>query len=114
MSEGIPGKGPKFSKEAIMSQTASNADTTVAFGHGTIVSDAQKRVQNAIDQLVESGAERGIQVAVYRGADLVVDAVAGIADSDSGRAVTPDTPFYHFSVGKRAASTVAHVLAERG
>jgi CubicO group peptidase (beta-lactamase class C family) len=78
------------------------------------VSDVQTQVQDAIDQLVESGTERGIQVAVYRGADLVVDAVAGIADPVSGRPVTPDTPFYNFSIGKGAASTVAHVLAERG
>jgi CubicO group peptidase (beta-lactamase class C family) len=28
--------------------------------------------------------------------------------------VTPDTPFYNFSVGKGAASTIVHVLAERG
>ena len=97
-----------------MSQTASNADTAVAFGQGKIRSDAQEQVQDAIDQLVESGAERGMQVAVYRGADLVVDAVAGIADPASGRPVTPDTPFYNFSVGKGAASTVAHVLAGRG
>jgi CubicO group peptidase (beta-lactamase class C family) len=40
--------------------------------------------------------------------------VAGIADPESGRPVTPDTPFYNFSVGKGAASTVAHVLVERG
>jgi CubicO group peptidase (beta-lactamase class C family) len=97
-----------------MSKTTSTADTTVASGHRKIMSDAQKQVQAAIDRLVESGTERGIQVAVYRGADLVVDAVAGIADPENGRPVTPDTPFYNFSVGKGAASTVAHVLAERG
>jgi CubicO group peptidase (beta-lactamase class C family) len=78
------------------------------------MSDAQQQVQNAIDQLVESGTERGMQVAVYRGADLVVDAVAGIADPASGRPVTSETPFYNFSVGKGAASTVVHILAERG
>ena len=97
-----------------MSKTTSTVDTAVAFGHGKIMSDAQKQVQAAIDRLVESGTERGIQVAVYRGADLVVDAVAGIADAESGRHVTPYTPFYNFSVGKGAASTVAHVLADRG
>jgi len=71
-------------------------------------------VQTAIDQLVDAGAERGLQVAVYRGPDLVVDAVAGIADPHSGRPVTPDTPFYNFSVVKAAAATVVHVLVERG
>ena len=80
----------------------------------TIMSDAQKDVQEAIDRLVESGTERGMQVAVYRGPDLVVDAVAGLADPATGRLVTSDTPFYNFSIVKGAASTLAHVLAERG
>jgi CubicO group peptidase (beta-lactamase class C family) len=83
-------------------------------GKATIMSDAQKQVQEAIDRLVESGAERGIQVAVYRGPDLVVDAVAGLADPATGRLVTSDTPFYNFSIVKGAASTLAHLLAERG
>jgi CubicO group peptidase (beta-lactamase class C family) len=83
-------------------------------GKATIMSDAQKQVQEAVDRLVESGAERGIQVAVYRGPDLVVDAVAGLADPATGRLVTSDTPFYNFSIVKGAASTLAHVLAERG
>jgi CubicO group peptidase (beta-lactamase class C family) len=78
------------------------------------VSDLQEQVQEAIDQAVSSGAERGIQVVAYRGAELLVQAVAGIADPETGRAVTPDTPFYNFSIVKGAASTVAHVLAERG
>ncbi len=30
------------------------------------MTDVQKQVQEAIDRLVESGAERGLQVAVYR------------------------------------------------
>jgi CubicO group peptidase (beta-lactamase class C family) len=97
-----------------MSKTISKADAALVFDHGKIVSDAQKQVQHAIDQLVDAGAERALQVAAYRGADLVVDAVAGIADPESGRAVTPDTPFYNFSVGKGAASTIVHVLAARG
>jgi CubicO group peptidase (beta-lactamase class C family) len=54
--------------------------------------DLQRQVQDAIDQLVPSGAERGLQVAVYRHGDQVVDAVAGVADPATGRPVTPDTP----------------------
>ncbi len=97
-----------------MSQTISKTDAALVFDHGKIVSDAQKQVQNAIEKFVDSGTERGLQVAVYRGGDLVVDAVAGIADPQSGRPVTPDTPFYNFSVVKAAAATVVHVLVERG
>jgi CubicO group peptidase (beta-lactamase class C family) len=78
------------------------------------MNDLQQRVQEAIDKLVESGAERGLQVAVYRRGELVVDAVAGVADHETGRPVTSDTPFYAYSVGKGATATVAHVLAERG
>ena len=75
--------------------------------------DVQQLVQEAIDRLVESGVERGMQVAVFRNGQQLVDAVAGVADPSTGRPVTPDTPFYNFSVGKGAASTVTHILAER-
>lgn len=73
----------------------------------------QRRVQEALDRLVESGAERGLQVAVYRHGELVVDAVAGVADPASGRPVTSDTPFYVYSTGKGVTATVAHLLVER-
>src|SRR4028119_744743 len=76
--------------------------------------DIQTRVQEAADGLVESGAERGLQVAVYRNGEQVVDAVAGVADPETGRPVASDTPFYAHSVGTGATSTVAHVLVERG
>src|SRR5919205_1441053 len=79
-----------------------------------MASDVQNEVQQALDQLVESGAERGLQVAVYRHGELVVDAVAGVADPATGRPVTSDTPFFSFSIGKGVASTAVHVLAERG
>src|SRR5215207_4331324 len=79
-----------------------------------IMNDLQQQIQEVIDELVESGAERGLQVAVYRHGEQVADAVAGVADHETGRPVTPDTPFYCYSVGKGATSTVAHVLVERG
>ncbi|MEV4169238.1 serine hydrolase domain-containing protein [Nonomuraea sp. NPDC049709] len=78
------------------------------------MSDLQQQVQEAADRLVESGEERGLQVAVYRDGVQIVDVVAGVADPETGRPVTPDTPFYNFSIGKGATATVAHVLAERG
>ncbi len=76
--------------------------------------DIQAQIQEATDGLVESGAERGLQVAVYRNGEQVADAVAGIADPETGRPVASDTPIYCYSVGKGATSTVAHVLVERG
>jgi CubicO group peptidase (beta-lactamase class C family) len=78
------------------------------------MTDIQYQVQQAIDRLIESGTERGLQVAVYRNGELVVDAVAGVADPETGRPVTPDTLFFSYSIGKGVASTVVHVLAERG
>src|ERR671916_2116927 len=79
-----------------------------------MVSDVQRQVQEAIDEMVASGAERGLQVAVYRHGEPLVDAVAGVADSETGRPLTAETPIYAYSVGKGATATVAHVLAERG
>ncbi len=78
------------------------------------MNDIQHQVQDAIDELVESGAERGLQVAVYRHGEPVVDAVAGVADPATGRPVTSDTPFFSYSIGKGVAATVVHALAERG
>jgi CubicO group peptidase (beta-lactamase class C family) len=78
------------------------------------VSNVQQQVQQAIDRLVESGAERGLQVAVYRHGEQVVDAVAGVADADTGRPVDAGTVFYNFSIVKGAAATIVHVLDERG
>jgi len=78
------------------------------------VRDLQRKTQDAIDELVESGTERGLQVAVYHDGEQVVDAVAGLADAETGRPVASDTPFYAYSVGKGATSAVAHVLVERG
>ena len=56
------------------------------------MNDLQQKVQEAIDGLVESGAERGLQVAVYRHGEQVAEAVAGVADPETGRRVAPDTP----------------------
>ena len=78
------------------------------------MNDTQQQVQRAIDRLIESGAERGLQVPAYKEAELVVDAVSGLADPATGRPVSSETPIFSYSVGKGVASTVVHVLAERG
>ncbi|MDQ3855143.1 MAG: beta-lactamase family protein [Chloroflexota bacterium] len=78
------------------------------------MNDLQLRVQEALDVLVASGSERGLQVAVYHHGEQVVDALAGIADAETGRPTAPDTPFYCYSMGKGVTSTVVHVLVERG
>jgi CubicO group peptidase (beta-lactamase class C family) len=78
------------------------------------MSALQEQVQTLIDGLVASGAENGVQVAVYRRGACVVDAVTGVADPGTGRPVTPDTLFYTASTGKGVAATLTHVLVARG
>jgi len=76
--------------------------------------DLQARVQATIDRMVWNGAEVGLQVAVVRHGRLVVDAVAGRRDAARRLPVRPDTLFFAASTAKGVASTVAHVLVERG
>ena len=76
--------------------------------------DVQQQVQEAIDRLVASGTERGLQVAVYRHGEQIVDAVAGVADPATGRLLTPEMPIYSYSTGKGVTSTITHILVERG
>ena len=74
----------------------------------------QAAVQAAIDKLIAGGSETGLQVAVIRDGRVIADAVSGVADPDTGAPVTRDTLFYAASTAKGVASSVAHVLAERG
>ena len=76
--------------------------------------DLQAEVQATLDELVASGAEIGLQVAVQHQGRLVVDAVAGVADQRTGQPVRSDTLFFAASTGKGLASSVAHVLVEHG
>lgn len=76
--------------------------------------EARERVQRTIDCMAASGAEVGLQVAVVHRGRTVVDAVSGLADRTSGVPVSPATLFYAASTAKGVASTVAHVLVERG
>ncbi len=76
--------------------------------------DLQAEVQATIDELVASGDEIGLQVAVLHDGRLVVDAVAGVADQGTREPVSSSTLFFAASTGKGLASSVAHVLVERG
>ena len=78
------------------------------------MSELQQQIQKVVDELVASGAERGVQVAVYQDGEQVVDVVSGVADPATGRPVSAGTVFYNYSVGKAATSTIIHRLAERG
>lgn len=74
----------------------------------------QGRIEEAVRELVDSGAETGVQVAVVHRGAVVADVAAGIADPAAGRPVSPGTLFWAASAAKGMASTVVHVLAERG
>src|SRR5918999_5838986 len=76
--------------------------------------DLQEHVQAGVDELVATGAEVGLQVAVVVDGRVGVDAVGGLADSRRGLAVASDSLFYAASTAKGVASAVAHVLVERG
>ncbi|OLT09019.1 hypothetical protein BJF78_06720 [Pseudonocardia sp. CNS-139] len=70
------------------------------------------RLQNALDVALERG-ERGVQIAVFIGGELVLQGAAGTAD-DLGTAVTHDTLFPIFSVTKGLSATALHIQVERG
>jgi CubicO group peptidase (beta-lactamase class C family) len=53
-------------------------------------------------------------VAVVKRGRVVVDAVGGVADPHTGSAVSAETLLYAASTGKGVASSIAHVLVERG
>lgn len=76
--------------------------------------EAQSRIQAIADELVSSGNDRGLQVAVYRHGKLIVDVFAGTLDASGGRPVDSRTLFPVFSTTKGIAATVVHRLVERG
>jgi CubicO group peptidase (beta-lactamase class C family) len=80
----------------------------------TFMPSLQQKIQSVLDELVDAGAETGLQVAVYHRGGLVVDGVAGVADGQTGRRVTSQTPFFSFSAGKVMTSTIAHLLVRTG
>ena len=75
--------------------------------------DPQPRLQHLLQSLVDNGAERGLQVAIYYEGKLVADACAGTADAATGSPVRPETLFPVFSVSKGITATIIHRLAER-
>lgn len=71
-------------------------------------------VDGLLDEMISTGAEIGLQIAVIRGGHLVVDVARGLADPRMGTSVDTDTLFWAGSAAKGVASSVAHLLVERG
>lgn len=76
--------------------------------------DIQERLQAAADEMVAAGTETGLQIAVRRHGRVVADVAAGLADPESGTPTRPGTLFFAASATKGVASSLAHVLVERG
>jgi CubicO group peptidase (beta-lactamase class C family) len=79
-----------------------------------VLQGLQGRIQEAVHELIDGGAETGVQVAVVHHGAVVADVAGGVADPVTGCPVSPDTLFWTASTAKGMASTVVHVLAERG
>ena len=77
-------------------------------------STLQGRVQQVIDDLVDSGNEIGLQVAAYVNGELAVDAWSGVANQATGQPVDGDTLFTSWSTTKGFVATCLHILADRG
>jgi CubicO group peptidase (beta-lactamase class C family) len=71
-------------------------------------------VDDVLEDLVGTGTEVGLQVAVVRGGHTLVDAVRGVADPRTGARVDGGTLFWSGSTAKGVAASVAHALIERG
>jgi CubicO group peptidase (beta-lactamase class C family) len=78
------------------------------------MADVQAAIQAAAEEMVASGAETGLQIALRRHGRVVADVVSGVADPETGAGVRPGTLFYAASAAKGVAASLAHVLAERG
>ena len=78
------------------------------------VSPGWEPVREAFLCNFDSGNELGAGVAVYSGAECVVDLWGGVADTRSNAAWERDTAVPVFSTTKGAAAICAHMLVERG
>ncbi|MGC0362311.1 CubicO group peptidase (beta-lactamase class C family) [Rhodococcus sp. 27YEA15] len=76
--------------------------------------DVQQIVQDELDAIVADDRELGIQVAVYRYGELIVDAWSGHSEPTRSAVVQSDTLFPIFSCSKGLMYTIVHLLAERG
>ncbi len=58
------------------------------------MAELQLAVQSVVEDLIDSGAEVGVRVAVYVEGELVVDCVAGV-DSREGMRLVSETPLHY-------------------
>ncbi|MFB6123579.1 MAG: serine hydrolase domain-containing protein [Haloferacaceae archaeon] len=75
--------------------------------------DGPERVRQVFESQLDAGLHHGAQLAVYDGADLVVDLAGGVTGPE-GDPTTPDRRHLLFSCTKPYAGVCLHQLAERG
>jgi len=74
----------------------------------------QIAMQDKLNEIIDGGRDYGMQLAVYYKGELVVNAWAGVADTETRKPVTENTLFPVFSVTKGITATMIHILADRG
>ena len=77
------------------------------------MTELSETIESLVHRFIEEGKQKGIQVAVWRDGEWLVDIAAGTADEANRVEVTRDTLFPVFSVTKGITATLLHVLAER-
>src|SRR5690606_32293863 len=80
----------------------------------TVDSRVNTAVQEMIDRFVTESQQIGMQVCAYKDGEVAVDAVAGQMGPEDTRPVQRDSLFLSFSATKGVASTVVHMLVDRG
>ena len=70
------------------------------------------KLQQILDEAVNSGKECGMQLVIYQNGELAVDICAGYTDSSRTKKVTPDSLFPVFSSGKAIMATAFLMLHE--
>ncbi len=87
--------------------------TGIARPARAVTSAANEKVRAVLESLVAETAEIGLQVAAYLDGELVIDAWAGMADPDNGKAVDGDTLFMLSSTTKGVTATCLHLCVEK-
>lgn len=80
----------------------------------TVESSVNTRVAELLQQQIADGQQIGVQVCAYLDGKPVVDTWAGNMGPRDDRPVAADSLFSSFSTTKGVASTLLHILADRG
>jgi CubicO group peptidase (beta-lactamase class C family) len=77
----------------VLAPGGSRGPVTPQVRRAMTVADLQDRIQEAVHELIDGGAETGVQVAVVHDGAVVADVAGGVADLATGCPVSPGTLF---------------------